>query len=50
MTIVEKINEENRKKYGEMQQCCNLYKYFCRCTEEHKNHLKNDTRKYSSKV
>jgi len=29
--IVDRINEENRKKYGEVQACCGLHYEYCRC-------------------
>lgn len=30
-SVVDKINEANAKKYGEMQLCCGLFKTYCRC-------------------
>ena len=30
-SIVEKINEENAAKYGEIKKCCDMYPQYCRC-------------------
>lgn len=34
MGIVEEINKRNIEQYGEIQPCCNLFKYFCKCSKE----------------
>jgi hypothetical protein len=38
--IVNIIVEKNIKLYGEIQECCLMYKNFCRCDDEIKNKLK----------
>lgn len=30
-SIVEKINEENVAKYGEIKKCCDMFPQYCRC-------------------
>ncbi len=29
--IVDRINEDNRKKHGDIQACCGLFRDYCRC-------------------
>lgn len=32
--VIDKIVKENITTYGEIQKCCGLYKYWCRCGVE----------------
>lgn len=34
--LVEEINAHNLKLYGPIQECCDQYKHFCRCSDEQK--------------
>jgi hypothetical protein len=38
--IVNIIVEKNIKLYGEIQECCLMYKNFCRCDDEIKKNIK----------